>query len=234
MRSSRSQMATPGSKRPGDAAGDVKTETPSRRANQVASAEKQLENALGAEGELRDRLTSLSQHQEKRRQAIADTAPRRKELESTLAQFDAALEHTRPERVRAHAEDPPPYLVRLLGLAPSSPAGQAVWCHHALCIEAFVDRNDEVSPPSTGWSRQADRARQEITIADRLLETSDHAGDPTEWAKLAGQADTLRKEAHRQVIAQRALESRMSPFPQKQWSPGIDNSAAPGGPELSL
>ena len=34
--------------------------------------------------------------------------PRRKELDSTLAQIDAALERTRPERVRALADDPPP------------------------------------------------------------------------------------------------------------------------------
>jgi hypothetical protein len=33
-----------------------------------------------------------------------------------------------------------------------------VWCHHALDIEAAVDRNDGRSLPWTGWSPQTDRA----------------------------------------------------------------------------
>ncbi len=206
------------------------------RANaQVAVAEKRVEHALGAERDLRDHLASLSQHQENRRQAIADTAPQRKDLESTLAQVVTALEQTGPERARALAEDPPPYLVRLLGPAPSSPAGHAVWCHHALRIESFVDRNDGISPPSTLSVRETNRPRQEIAIADRLLETSDYVADPTEWARLAGQAAAHRKEAHRQMTSKRALDWRISPFPQaQQWSPGVENSAERRGPDLSL
>ena len=201
------------------------------RANsQVAFAEKRVEQASGAERDLRDRLASLSHYQENRRQAIAASAPRRKKLETTLAQVDTALELTRPERACALAEDPPPYLVRLLGPTPSSAAGQAVWCHHALRIEAFVDRNDGTSTPSTGWTQETEPARQEIAIADRLFETRDRAVDPVEWANLAGQAAALRKAAHRHLTAQRALDSRMSPFPQARWSPDMDNSAERRGP----
>ncbi len=206
------------------------------RANaQVAVAEKRLEQALGVERDLRDRLAFLSHHQENRGQAIVDER----------AAAKRARDHSRPGRHRARAspvlsgpapsrEDPPPYLLSLLGPTPSSPAGQAVWCHHALRIEAFVDRNDATSAPSTGRSQEAERARQEIVIADRLLETRDRAVDPVEWANLAGQAAILRKAAHRQLAAQRAHDSRMSPFPQARWSPEIDNSAERRGPELSL
>ncbi|MHB1533292.1 MAG: hypothetical protein ACYC1D_01510, partial [Acidimicrobiales bacterium] len=48
--------------------------------------------------------------------------------------------------------------------------GRAVWCHHALPLEAALDRNDGVSPTWTGWSQQANRARREIEIADQLLQ----------------------------------------------------------------
>ena len=151
-------MATPGSMRSADAGGDVKTEKPSPgQTPRWPSPRNEWSSALAAERDLRDRLASLSHHQEQRRQAIADHAPRRKELETTLAQVDAALEHTRPERVHALAEDPPPYLVRLLGPAPSSPAGQAVWCHHALRIEAFR-RPQRRSQPALDRLEPTDRS----------------------------------------------------------------------------
>jgi hypothetical protein len=108
-----------------------------------------------------------------------------------------------------------------------------VWCHHALRIESVFDHNDG-TPIGTGSSRSNQRARQEITIADRLLEASNHVSDPAEWATLSDQATGLREAAHRHLAAQRAQNQRMSPFPQTPCNPGIDNSPERRGPELSL
>ena len=200
---------------------------------EVALAAHRLEQAVAAEAALRDRLASVSQHQEQRHRTVVDSVPQRKELETLLAQVDAALDHTRPERVRALAQDPPSYLVSRLGPPPSSPGGQAVWCHHALGIEAVLDRTDGTSPAGTGSTRLNHRTRQEITIADRLLEAGEHASDPAQWAKLADQATGLRDAAHRHLAAQQAQRQRMSRFPQTPWSPVIDNSPDRRGPELS-
>ena len=60
-----------------------------------------------------------------------------------------------------------------------------MWCHHALPVEAALDRNDGVNPPWTAWSRQTDRARHEIKIADQLLQVESGGVNPAEWAELA-------------------------------------------------
>ncbi len=147
-----------------------------------------------AERDLHDELAAVAGHQRQRKQVITDSAPRRNELASTIAQLDAALDHTRPERVHALAGEPPADQVERLGEPPRSAAGRAVWCHHAQPIEAALDRNDGISPPWTGWSH-SDRARQEIAVADRLLEAKSGATNPTEWAELAQQAGTLWEQA---------------------------------------
>jgi hypothetical protein len=71
-----------------------------------------------------------------------------------------------------------------------------VWCHHALAIEAALDRNDGVSPRAR-WSLQTDRARQEIAVADRVLQAKSGRLNPTDWAELAQQAATIREQAVR-------------------------------------
>lgn len=73
------------------------------------------------------------------------------------------LDHTRPDRINALVEQPPPHLVERLGPPPPSPAGRPVWCHHALVIEAFLDRNEGellFSP----YGQRTVRARQEIAL----------------------------------------------------------------------
>ena len=109
-----------------------------------------------------------------------------------------------------------------------------MWCHHALPIEAALDRNDGVSPPRTGWSRQNDRARQEIAVADRLLEAKSGAINPTEWAELALQAGTLREQALRDLRVRTAYQETMSPTHQAEHHLSIDYSVRPGGPEIGL
>ncbi len=199
----------------------------------VAFSEQRMEQALTAERDLRDELAAIAAHQQQRRQVITDSAPRRNELANTLAQLDGALEHTRAERAHALANEPPTYQIERLGEPPRSAAGRAVWCHHALPIEAALDRNDGVSPPRTGWGRQDDRARQEIAVADRLLEAKSGAINPTEWAELAQQAGTLREQALRDLRARRAYQKTMSPTHQEHHL-SIDYSIRPGGPEIGL
>jgi chromosome segregation ATPase len=200
----------------------------------VAFSEQRLEQAKTAERTLRDELAAIASHQQQRKQVITDSAPRRNELASTLAQLDAALDHTRAERVHALAEQPPAYQVERLGEPPSSAAGRAVWCHHALPIEAALDRNDGVIPPWTGWSRQTDRARQEITVADRVLEAASDGVNPAEWAELAQQAGTIREQALRDLRVRQAHQEKMSPAHQAEHHLHIDQSLRPRGPEIGL
>ena len=105
----------------------------------VSAAERRVAHALSAERDLRERLAALADHQQRRQQALADVAAQRKQIDATLARVDAALDDTRPDRVAALADDPPRHLVARLGAPPNTPAGRAVWCHHALDVEAALD-----------------------------------------------------------------------------------------------
>ncbi len=200
----------------------------------VAFCEQRMEQALTAERDHCDQLAAIAGHPQQRKQVITDRAARRNELASTLAQLDAALDHTRAERVHALADEPPTYQVERLGEPPRSTAGRAVWCHHALTIEAAIDRNDGVSPPRTGWSRQDDRARQEIAVADRPLEAKSGAISPTEWAELAQQAGTLREQALRDLRVRTPHQETMSPTHQAEHHLSIDQSVRPREPEIGL
>jgi hypothetical protein len=200
----------------------------------VAYNEQRLEEARNAEGDLRDRLAAIADYEQQRNQAVNDSTPRRREFGMVIAQLDAALDHTRPQRVRALVSDPSPDLVKRLGEPPASAAGRAVWCHHALPVEAFLDRNDGVSPPWTGWSQQTDQARREIKIADRLLQVESGGLNATEWAELAQQAATIREQALRDLRVGNAYEPKMTPTHQAEHHLGIDRSAGPRGPEIGL
>ncbi len=158
----------------------------------------------------------------------------RKELQATLAQFDAALVHTRPERVRALAEGPPPHLVERLGQVPGSPAGRAVWCHYALGIEAVLDCSDASGSPPTRQSPIMRRARQEVAIADRLLGFNADLAEPVSWAELAGHAAVLRTEAQRLVTAPATVDRLRSAGRRVQPSRDMGTGTAQAGPQLSL
>jgi hypothetical protein len=201
---------------------------------QVGIAEQDLQRAVVAERSLREHLARISRYQKGRQQIIKDCTPERKELETAIARFNAALDHTRPQRVHALLSDPSPDLVKRLGEPPASVAGQAVWCHHALTTEAALDRNDGVSPPWTGWSQQTDRARQEIKIADQLLEVEPGGLKPTEWAELAQQAAKIREQALIDLKVRNACEQTTPPTHQAKHHLSIDYSAGPRGPEIGL
>ena len=200
----------------------------------VAHHERRLEEAQKAERDLRDHLARISTHQQERREAITDSAPRRQELATGLAQLDAALDYTRPQRVQALVSDPSSDLVTRLGEPPASAAGRAVWCHHALPVEAALDRTDGISPPWTGWSQQADRARREIKIADKHTELEPGGSNPACWAELAQQAATIREQVLRDMRVRNAFEQKMAPTHAAEHQLGIDLSTGPRGPEIGL
>ena len=199
----------------------------------VAAAESRLEQAIGVERDLRERLTALAKHEQRRQEVVAELAPRRREIDTTLAQIDAALAHTRPDRVAPLADDPPEYLLTRIGPVPDTPAGRAVWCHHALDIEANLDRNGGRSPAWSGWSPQTDRARRQIAVADRVLEASSDRPGPREWAELTQQAAAVLDEVRR---AERN-RARTRPPGQRQQphrTPRIDPVAERRQPGISL
>jgi len=197
---------------------------------EVAAAEVRVEQAYGAERDLREHLTALAEHQQRRQEVVAELAVQRREIDTTLGQIDAALAHTRPDRVAALADDPPEHLVTRIGPVPNTPAGRAVWCHHALDIEATLDRNGGRSPAWGGWSPQTDRARHQIAVADRVLEASSDRPEPGEWAGLAQQAAAVLDEVRR---AERNRSARRVPGPPHR-SPRIDPAAERRQPSRSL
>ena len=199
----------------------------------VVFAEQRLERAAATEAELRERFAYLTRHQQERQQATAVADGARKHLKASLAQFDLALDHTRAERVRVLADDLPGHLVERLGPAPGSPAGRAVWCHHALGIEAVLDRGDGLGAPPTGRSPAMARARQDVAIADRLLQSTADAADPAGWAELADRAAALRNEAQRLIVARATIDRLVAPAQWVQPSHGMGD-AARQGPEVSL
>jgi hypothetical protein len=150
-----------------------------------------------------------------------------------LVQFDAALDHTRAGRVRALADDSPAHLVERLGPVPTSSAGRAVWCHHALGFEAVLDRSDAMGAPPRAPSPVMVRARQDVAIADRLLHSSADVADPAGWAELAGQAAALRDEAQRLIVARAKIDRLLAPAQRVQASREMGD-VAQRGPELSL
>lgn len=202
--------------------------------DRVAYHEQRLEEARRAECDLRDHLAAFADYQQQRKQAIKDSAPRRQELATGLAQLDAALDYTRPQRVHAQVSDPSTDLVKRVGEPPASAAGRAVWCHHALPVEAALDRNDGVSPPWTGWSQQTDRARREIKIADQLLQAEPDGINPGTWAELAQQASIIREQVVKDLRVHNAYEQKMTPTHEAEHHLRFDLSAGPRGPEISL
>ena len=199
----------------------------------VDVARQRTEQANTAEHNLRERLDAITHYQDHRRQAITDSAPARRALETFLAQLDGALDHTRPDRVRALADEPESDLVERLGPAPVVARGQGRVVpprpRHRSRPRPDQQHHTGLDPQPTHGPCQ-----QEITLADRCLDTSVDSSDPAEWAKLAQQAATLRDEVHRNVKLQAAIDRRIAQTQQAQRHPEIDNVATPHGPELSL
>ena len=90
----------------GGAAGAPRPPGHRQRPRERRRREGRAQQATKAERDLLERLAALAEHQDH----IADVAAQRQELGTTLAQVDAALDRTRPDRVAALAEDPPGHL----------------------------------------------------------------------------------------------------------------------------
>jgi hypothetical protein len=100
-----------------------------------------------------------------------------------------------------------------------------VWCHHALDIEAVIDRNDGRCPAWGGWSPQTDRARHQIAVADRLLEVSSDRAGPTDWAELAQRAGIALDQVRRAERNRAAKERTTGQWEQPHRTPWIDPAA---------
>ena len=200
----------------------------------VSLAEGALNQAITDERRLRDHLAAIATHQKQRQRIFNDSRPLHQQLESVFAQIDAALDHTRPERVRSDLEQPPAHLVDRLGPPPPTAAGQALWCHHALPVEAVLDRNDGVDPRWTGWSPDAERAKKEISIADQHLEAQAEAIKPSDWSRLAQQASTIYDHMLRNLRVRQAQERTTAWTHPAEQHLNVDQSLHPGGPDLSL
>lgn len=150
---------------------------------------------------------------------------------ATSTPCDAALDHSRPDRVRALAQDPPGYLAEPLGSPPSSSAGQAVWCHYALIIETTLDRSHQAIPPSVP-KQHATRARQEIALADRCVTAEGDTTNPDGWAELAHQATALRHEALRDRLTRMAANQHFLVGQQttRLGSASLPSAPSRGGP----
>jgi hypothetical protein len=60
------------------------------------------------------------------------------------------------------------------------------------------------------------RARQEVLIAGRPLHSTADLVDPAGWARLAGQAATLRSESQRRLRARATIDRLLAPAQQLQ------------------
>ena len=107
-----------------------------------------LRQQVDKEADLRLRLDHVTVHERRRRAALADTAPARGALLNDGVLLTHALDDTLVERVTGLATDPPDHLRSQLGSVPPNQTGRAVWCHYAARIEADLDRNGTISPPS--------------------------------------------------------------------------------------
>ena len=107
-----------------------------------------LRKQIDKESNLRRRLDDVTAHEQRRRTALADTAPARGALLNDRSVLTRALDDTLVERVTVLATDPPEHLRSRLGPVPPSETGRAVWCHYAARIEADLDRDGTISAPS--------------------------------------------------------------------------------------
>ena len=197
----------------------------------VAFSEQRLEQAVTAERDLRDELAAIAGHQQQRKQVINDSAPRRNELASTVAQLDAALDHTRPERVHALADEPPAHQVERLGEPPAQPPGEpcgAITPYPSKPSSTATTVSARLGPDGSG---QTDRAKKEIAVADRHLKATEGV-NPSEWAEPRNRpAPSAMAWVRDERIRQAAGQTRSS-APQAEHHLRIDHSqCAPPAPK---
>jgi hypothetical protein len=144
----------------------------------MSSQRCRLQHAVETETAVKQRFGELGQHQQQRRHALAETHQRRVELTGALADIDASLDSTRPERVRVLAEQHADHLVRVLGPVPDTPVGRDAWCHLASKIETHLDRRHAEGPSWQTLCHDLGTARERLNRAVRS--TLDRASRPAE------------------------------------------------------
>ena len=154
------------------------------------TGEDRLEQAVAAEAALRADLAFLARDEDERQRALTAARAQGLKLAGELGLLDSALEHTRAGRVLGLAGQSAPHVVDLLGPLPSSPGGRAVWCHHALGIEATLDR-ERSAQALRGKADRWKQARQQIWAADRVLQRGPEEPGPGGWATMAGDASRV-------------------------------------------
>ena len=128
-------------------------ETAARSAD---AAERHVEAARARVDRAEDMLADVRRAHAEWTEAMDAAAPERTRLGAALEDLDAALVHTRPDRIRAAVTDPTNALWTTLGPPPHTSGGLEAWCGLADQVEAWSDR-----PPSADeW---LDRVLQEPT-----------------------------------------------------------------------
>jgi len=110
----------------------------------VGAAERNVESDRARIHYAEDALDDARRALEDWTEAMDAAASERTRLGDAIEDLDAALVHTRPDRVRAAVTDPTSALWISLGPPPRTPGGLAAWCGLAEQLEAWDDR-----PPET-------------------------------------------------------------------------------------
>jgi conjugative relaxase-like TrwC/TraI family protein len=163
-------------------------------ADRLHQAQDRLGRAHEAQGDARACLEALDAHQQKRRHALNATAPQRRHLLADLAAIDSGLERTRPERVLEALAAPASWQIELLGPAPRTAAGRAVWCDVAHRLETHLDHHADDEP---GWRRLCHDVADtpELSaVADQYLNLDSPAICPQQWTYVADQARDVRDQ----------------------------------------
>jgi len=188
------------------------------RRRTVASAT--LQGKEGSLEQARQELSQAKAAQASHEEALAATASERQELGKAMADLDAALERTRPERVLAMArgEVTPAHLVDAVGPLPEGPGPRAVWCALAVGVEEFRDRHpgrgldEEVSRwDDPGLHADQERLHDLLGSAPDLLATGEQlssAIDPLRDVSRAGWEAQLEQA---EVLAPQLPEPAIEP-----------------------
>jgi hypothetical protein len=169
-----------------------------RAGQEMSSQQRRLQHAVEAETAVKERFVELGQHQQQRRHALAETHQRRVGLTGALANIDASLDSTRPERVRVLAEQHADHLVRVLGPVPATPVGRDAWCHLAGKVETHLDRHPAEGPSWQTLCQDLRTARERLARAVRS--TPDPASRPAERVATQQPVQTMWNQQYNQQV----------------------------------
>ena len=183
--------------------------TISQSTNEVHTARQLVAHTQGNENTARRRLADLDRHQKTRAAELAATATERHALSFDIGQLDAALHHSRTDRVLRLADHPTQLHLDVLGPVPTGTAGRAVWCHQANRLERHLDH---ATHDDATWQRLVNDLSVTPTlarIADRHIAIRPHHEvTAADWAPIARHAAAMHAAAieHARPALQLGLE----------------------------